>query len=362
MDKMMRFIDCYVPVTTCNLRCKYCYIAQTGKFKNEPPKFQYSPEHIGKALSPKRIGGLAHINMCGGGETLIPKEMPNIIKEILKQGHYVFVVTNGTLTNRLEEISKFPKEMLNRLGFKFSFHFEELERLNMFEQYFKNVKMMQEAGCSISVELTTFDDLIDRIDEIKDICQKYLGANCHVTIGRDDTDPKIPIKTKLTKEEYKKTWGDEFESDMFNFKLSTYNIKRKEFCYAGAWSGYLNIGTGRFTQCYASNVYQNIFKDLSKPVKFLAIGKCKIAHCYNSHAFLTLGLIPELETPGYDKIRNRITITGEEWLQPKMKQFISQKLYENNEQYSKAEKNKVLAKNKLELVKTIGGKLLKKYE
>lgn len=358
----MRFIDCYVPVTTCNLRCKYCYVAQTGKFKNEPPKFKYTPEYIGRALAPERLGGLAHINMCGGGETLIPKEMPTIIKEILKQGHYIFVVTNGTLTQRFDEIAKFPKEYLNRLGFKFSFHFEELERLKMFDTFFTNVKKMKEAGCSISVELTTFDELIDRIDEIKQKCQEYLGVNCHVTIGRDDTDPAIPIKTNLSREDYQKTWGDEFDSEMFRFKLSTYNQKREEFCYAGAWSGYLNIGTGQFTQCYASNYYQNIFKDLSKPVKFLAIGKCKIAHCYNSHAFLTLGLIPELETPGYDKIRNRVTVEGEEWLQPQMKGFISQKLFDNNTTYSKIEKRKTLLKNKVCVLKTIGGKLLKRYE
>ena len=37
-----------------------------------------------------------------------------------------------------------------------------------------------------------------------------------------------------------------------------------------------------------------------KPIRFEAIGcKCTQPHCYNGHAFLTLGDIPELNTPTY---------------------------------------------------------------
>ena len=86
----------------------------------------------------------------------------------------------------------------------------------------------------------------------------------------------------------------------------------------------------------------NIYKDLEKPISFEAIGKCNEAHCYNGHAFLTLGNIPELKTPVYATLRNRIMTNGEEWLNPKMKAFLSQKLNNSNEEYSIDAKRHIL--------------------
>ena len=57
MDKIKRFIDCTVPVLTCNLRCPYCYITQERKFMNALPNFAYDAETIGRALSKERLGG-----------------------------------------------------------------------------------------------------------------------------------------------------------------------------------------------------------------------------------------------------------------------------------------------------------------
>ena len=57
MDKIKRYIDCYIPVTTCTLRCPYCYITQHRLFEGPLPKFKYSPEHVRKALSKERLGG-----------------------------------------------------------------------------------------------------------------------------------------------------------------------------------------------------------------------------------------------------------------------------------------------------------------
>ncbi len=56
MDKMKKFIDCYIPTETCNFRCHYCYIAQHRKFNNKIAEFKYSPEYIAKALSKERLG------------------------------------------------------------------------------------------------------------------------------------------------------------------------------------------------------------------------------------------------------------------------------------------------------------------
>lgn len=135
MDKMKRFIDINVPVTSCTLRCHYCYITQHRLFSAALPKFRYGAEFIGKALSAERLGGICHINMCGGGETLLPPEMTTIVRAILEQGHYIMIVTNGTVTKRFEEMMTYPVELRQRLGFKFSFHYLELKKRNLLDVF-----------------------------------------------------------------------------------------------------------------------------------------------------------------------------------------------------------------------------------
>lgn len=342
MDKIKRFIDCFVPVSTCNLRCHYCYITQHGLFKNKPPKFKYSPKQVAEALSKKRLGGTCLINFCGGGETLYAPDVIDYIKELLKEGHYVMVVSNGVLTPRYNEIIKFPKEHLNRLFFKFSYHYIELKKRNLLPIFWSNIKKIREAGASFTLEATPSDELIPFIDEMIKEAIENVGAANHVTVARDERDPaKLPILTSMTRDEYRNTWN-KFDSSFFKYKESVFGIKRKEFCYAGDWSFYLNLGTGIMTQCYCSFKSQNIFKDPDKPIEFLAIGQnCREHHCYNAHAFLALGDIPELEAPTYAEIRNRVCLDGSEWLRPDMKAFMSTKLYESNKEYSNDEKKDV---------------------
>ena len=130
--KIKRYLDCYIPITTCNLRCSYCYIAQQGLFDSKPMKLDHSPEEIARALSPARMGGICCINLCAGGETLLAPQVIDIIRALLEQGHYVMVVTNGLLTQRFDELAGLTGELLRRLFFKFSFHYLELERKDAF--------------------------------------------------------------------------------------------------------------------------------------------------------------------------------------------------------------------------------------
>lgn len=339
--KMKMFIDTIVPVTTCNLRCHYCYITQCRLFDNLLPEFKYSPAIVANAVSQERLGGVCHFNICGGGETLLPPQITDYIRVILEQGHYVMVITNGTISKRINDIIQFPSELLERLCFKFSFHYRELKNKGLLEQFFLNVQKVRNAGCSFSLEVTPSDEDIPLIDEIIQVCKERAGAPCHVTIARDETSAlrDKPILTKLSREQYKTTWSI-FGSDMFRFKLSVFGQKRKEFCYAGAWSGYLNLGTGMMTQCYGGFLKpQNIFENPYAPIRRVPVGrKCREAHCYNAHAFLTLGLIPELESIEYARIRNREMKSGTEWLTPRVKAFLSNKLGDANMKYSVGQK------------------------
>lgn len=339
MDKMKRFIDIQVPITHCNLKCDYCYITHMKKRDTKINPFMYPAEHIGKALSKKRLGGTCLFNMCGYGETLIPEEIIPIISAILEQGHYLWIVTNGLIVKRFEELMKLPQKFKNRLAFKFSFHYRELVRTGQMELFWSNVKLVQENGCSFSIEVTPTDELIPYIEKVKKEVESHVDALPHITIARNQESEKyIPILSKLSKKEYKNTWKT-FNSDMFNFKMSVWGQKRNEYCYAGYWSGLLNIGNGDLKACYESRVHNYIFNDISKPIHFTAIGcHCKMPHCYNSHSFLALGNIPEIRTCTYDRIRNRICTDGTEWLNKQMKEFISQRLEDNNKQFGLGKK------------------------
>lgn len=347
-DKIKRFIDCYVPVSTCNLRCHYCYITQQGKFAEKTPVFSYSADHIRKALSKERLGGACCLNFCGGGETLIPPQMIDIVRELLEEGHYVMIVTNGILTRRFEQIAQFPKELLERLFFKFSFHYLELKRINMMEKFFANIKMMQDAGCSFTLEITPNDELIEHIEDIKKISLDNVKALPHITVARDNTKYELPILTSHSKSDYKKIWG-QFKSGLFEYKYSVFNKKRKEFCYAGDWTLYLNIGSGDMKQCYKGEVIQNIYKNPDEPIAFKAIGNnCRESHCYNAHAFLTFGAIPEHKAPTYTHMRDRVCTDGSHWCSECVRDFFSQRLKDNNKKYSMRKKCKI---NKLNQTK-----------
>lgn len=346
MDKIKRFIECLVPVTACNLKCDYCYVIQQNRRKNELPKFKYSPEHIAKALSKERLGGTSYISICGAGETLIQDEVVNIVKELLKEGHFVNVTTNGTLTNRFEEFEKFPKEFLERLHFAFSFHYLELKKRNLLEKFFSNVKRVKKLGCSFVVQLNLYDKYIEDIEEIKKICKENIGAYPQIAATRDesdvDTKQKYKLYTKLSKEEYKEK-GQTFNSKLFDFTMKNFMVKRKEFCYAGDWSLILDLTTGNTKKCYCLDEDQNIFENIEKPIKFEAVGNsCPTIYCFNSSHFLSLGDIPTLNTPSYAELRNREEAN---WYNEKTKAFLSTRLYESNDTYKTLKKIKINTKN-----------------
>ncbi|WP_300712059.1 radical SAM protein [uncultured Brachyspira sp.] len=326
-----RYIECHIPVTTCNLRCEYCYITQTNRWSDALPNFKYSPQYVRKALSKERMGGVCLLNMCADGETLMHEYVIELIKEVLEEGHYVFVVTNGTVNKRFDEIlQKIDKSLLYRLVFKFSFHYKELLRVNKIKDYFSNVKKMKDAGCSFTVELTPYDEIIKDIENIKNIVRENVGNICHVTIARSDDKYGIPILTNLSRDEYKKTW-EVFDSNLFNFKIGIFGKRIDEYCYAGVYSLFVNIGTGETRQCYASNYHQNIFEDINKPISFKPIGeKCLLPHCFNAHAFITLGDVPKIDAPFYADVRNRVCADGSEWLNPYIKEIFSHKLNESH--------------------------------
>lgn len=360
MDKLVRYIDCYIPTETCNFRCHYCYIAKQNKFGKKLVKFEHDVKFMRKALSTKRLGGKCLINLCAGGETLLSEDVLDLMYELLQEGHYLTIVTNGSMTKRFEKIANWDAELRKHIMFKFSFHYLELIRLNLMDVFIHNVKLMHESDCSVTVEITPNDELIPYIDEVKRICLEEFGALCHVTIARDDLTENIAHLSAYDFDEYIKIWST-FDSKLLDFKKTIFYKKRTEFCYAGCWTLYLNISTGDLQQCVYGNYLGNIYKDINAPIKFCPVGnKCEYPHCYNGHSYLTLGAIPEIITPSYLEMRDRIMTNGEHWIKEEFAEFIGQKLYDNNQEMNEEEKKKTNRKNNIVKANTIFHKVSKK--
>ena len=345
-DKLRKYFEIFVPVTTCNLQCSYCYINQLHIVSAVVKPLAYSISYIRKALSCERLGGTCLLSICGEGETLLAPYIVELTRELLEEGHYVMLVTNGLPTKRIQELTEdIPIELRKHLIFKISFHFMELKSKGLLDKYFANVRLIERSGISFTVELPPSDDAIPYIDEIKEVCLKNLGALCHITVTRDESKPGIPIVSALSREEYIRVWGV-FDSPLFDFKMQIFGEPRKEFCYNGLWGGCINLETGSISQCYGLGPTR-ILDNPSAPIDFCPVGNCEKAHCYNGHSWLTLGMIPELITPTYLEMRDRVTVDGRHWVGEEMRQFLSQKLADNNEKLKTRDKRQVRIKNRV---------------
>lgn len=265
MDKVKRLIFLNIPLSICNLRCHYCYIAQRKEcYQGVQPKMKYTPEQVGTALSQKRLGGPAFINMCAKGETLLLIDLDKYIEALLKEGHYIELVTNLTVTPMLDKILALDPALLKHLEFKCSFHYLELKERNWLELFANNVHKIKEHGASFTIELTPSDELIPYIDEVKAFSMEQFGALPHVTIARNDGKRNIDYLTNLPMDEYDKTWR-QFNSGFWEYKKTIFKVKQKDFCYAGYWSMHIDLATGEYKQCLRTVSLGDVFADPSNP-------------------------------------------------------------------------------------------------
>lgn len=333
MEHIKKIFLFAIPVSICNFRCHYCYLSQREEsFQGIHPEMKYSPEAFMKAMSPKRIGGLAFANFCADGETLLVKNIDQYVKVFVKQGHYAEVVTNLSVTSVLEKFLSWDKDLLKHLEFKCSFHYLELKKKGLLDTFATNVKKIWDAGASANIEITPTDELIPYIDEVIAFSEKHFGALPHLTIARNDKTSNINYLTNLDMDIYDQVWS-RFKSEFWEFKKTIFGVKQNDFCYAGEWSIYVNLCSGEASACYGHVSMGNVFENPEQPFPKKPICKCPIAHCYNGHALLTLGLIPGATNVRYGDIRNRVRTDGTEWLQPELKNFFNTQLSETNKQY-----------------------------
>lgn len=355
-DKIKCFVECALPTTVCNLKCSYCWVDQAKILRDKLNDFDFPVEQIVQALSIKRFGGKCLFSLCAFGETLLQKNLTELVAGLIRNGHYVNLTTNGTVSIKFNELLEACKENISHLHFSFSFHYIELKKKDLINVFFDNIDKVRKAGASFLLQINLVDEYIPYIDDIKKMCIERVGALPQAALTRDQIE-SMKICSALDKEEYYKT-GKRFNSPLFEITYKNFNVKRNEFCYAGAWSFVLDMKTGILKQCYSSPFAQNIFINTETSIVRKPIGyHCTSCYCVNSSHFMALGVIPTIKTPTYACLRNRKTIFGS-WMSEDFYNFTNQKLSKCNlkKYYYKRIIKPFLTKCKNKLIGLIHGK------
>lgn len=327
--EIVKFIECLIPITLCNLKCHYCYVMQRHNRNMKHANFSYSVPHMLSCLTQERFGGSVYFSICGAGETTLCPELPELVKGLLSMGHIVNITTNGTCTKQMSKlVDILTPDEAEALHFSFSFHYLELQRLKMLDIFFENVKKVRDAGCSYFIQFNLNDEYIPYLDDIKNIVLANTGALPQVAATRKENDLKSDIElfSKYGKEQYYK-YGQSFDSPLFEYTMKNFNVHRNEYCYAGQVSYVLNLASGVLQACYASIQQLNIFAEPHAPIKFDPMGyHCHSRFCMNSSHFMSLGVIPSEDNISYASLRNRQTSTGGYWYNSIHKEVLSGKL------------------------------------
>lgn len=294
----IKHFSCEMGGCVCNIACSYCYVDFLDPKIKYNVEFYHSVAFIVKALSRKRLGGKAYFNMCGEGETLLKPGFIALVRGLLEEGHYVGIITNGTITKKLEELLCFPKELLERLLIQFSCHYLELKRQSKVEVYFNNVNLVRNSGISVCTTIPGADEYIPYKDEIKQICLEKTGFLPVVSSIRKEAKAgeAFPLGSKLQWEEYCALWED-FKSRSIEMRKGTFG-RFEQICYAGMSSGWINFETGELRSCCPGKYMDNIYDDITKKISFYESPHfCEEGYCSNNGLFLSGRKNGEIKLP-----------------------------------------------------------------
>jgi hypothetical protein len=316
------------------------------KSKIVPAKFDYPLETIAKAISKKRLGGVAFINYVGGGETLLPIESLKLIKLFLEEGHFLQIVSNLTLTDRVDSILKFPKELLNMTTFFVSLHYAELKRKNLMNEFIGNINKLKKANVSFTIGLSMSPEYMPIAEEIKEFCLKEIGflPDVGFSLDRKNGWKRYDCFTK----DIVKNINNLFDYPEISLFDSCFGSEkyRKEFCYMGDFGFIYHLQSGTINYCFDTPKPKNggdICKNLSKPIEFEAVGTCCSRYCACGPILQPFGVIPEFDKAYptfYNLYKKRSFVSGY------FSQYLDNKLSETNEVYSKIKQLKIRLKRK----------------
>lgn len=284
----IKHFSCEIGSCVCNMNCSYCYVDFTNPKLKYEARFPHSVEYMVKAVSRERLGGDAFFNMCGKGETLLKPQYMDFVKGLLEEGHYVGIITNGTVESKIDEALQFDEELKKRILFQCSMHYTELKRQNKLDIYFGIVNKLRKNHISVCMTMPGADEYIPYIDEIKSICLEKTGILPVISPIRRATnyEEKFPLGTTQSWEDYCKIWKP-FQSKAIEMRSKTLD-KFNGLCYSGVNSGWINFVTGEIRTCVPGERMDNIYDDITRRIYFKEeCHECPYGFCSHNNLFLS---------------------------------------------------------------------------
>lgn len=323
---MSKYIGISIPENVCNLDCSYCYLQlipyrRSIDIKRKNPHLS---EFIRWRLSRETLGGSCLIGLTGSGETFFADGFEEVCLELLREGHYLHIVTNGVLTEKVDSLIKNAGEYARHIIFKLSFHYLQLLRRNKLQEFVQTVRVIENSLASYTIEVMPHDELVPYIPDVLEFSEENFGAYPQLTIGRNEREG-AKLLTKLNHTEFYNTWKI-FNSDMFDMRMQLYMTKGKK-CKAGEKSLFLDLYTGRVNRCIFPENIGNIYYDGIENMDIVKVGDyCPMNYCFNCHVYATLGVLPIPDTPSYMTIRDRVRTDGRHWIKEDMRRYLDIKL------------------------------------
>jgi pyruvate-formate lyase-activating enzyme len=274
-EKISRALTVYVKGHSCNLQCPYCYVKNSNP--NETPQsmfLKYPLDIMIRSFAPKRIGGIAEVTVIGSAETLLTKEVIPFVHGLLHYGHIVTVVSNATLSDRIDELLNCPKDDLKNLILKASFHYEELKKRKLLNVYFKNIKKVIDYGASAYPFVVISPEYSKHLKEIGELIKENLGCKAHCSpcnsINSEfDLRFHSQFDPKPTRELMKEI-DQYFDTRIFRECVRYKDVDvQKTFCYAGRWSLGIDMATGQTYKCHGFRKDNEVFyNNVDKPYQW----------------------------------------------------------------------------------------------
>lgn len=288
----MRCVLLKFPQEECDLRCSYCYLHSRPSHGISWFLERHTPEVIADALAPDRMGGVCFFYGYADGEPLLHAVNIKILAALAARGHFAAVTTNLNSDGVLRLEKEVPVQDRWRVLILASLHYWELCRGNRLDRFFDHLSRLREAGFWCRIRLCLAPEYLPALDEIDELCKRRTGQLPLLTRwrGPGTSDPEMEALDRVG-----------MRSPVYRLQKQCADVKRREFCLAGAKSAVLDLGDGTVRACLAEPC-RGLF-DPTDPdtVRFFLgepVGReCHARWCMCCSLLLPWGVIPELD-PG----------------------------------------------------------------